>query len=660
MKSLTFKRGMAMFLAILICMTAFVGIIPAYAASEQGMVYLNIYPTASDSSSESAWAHSDLTYMNGWHSGSGSALVLRAIGSFTGNICYCIEPGVPQNSGEYLTSRDDTYWDNLPSTYNKTISPDTIKVLIGRILQYGYTGKLDPEWKTQNSADADKLAKIYATQILIWETVVGERDADFNHVSTGSHDRVLDLVGSNHPLKSKITTYYNSIAGSVQNHTKVPSFTAKTASKAQTVSLKWDGEKYAAEITDSNKVLGNYTFTASGLIFSKNGNTLTVSAEKAPSGTVTVSAEKSNQRKGLVAWSDGTFSPTSGRQDVVAYTAAVSDPVKAYFKVNVSDGGLKIVKTSDDGNVSGIEFTVTGDGVNETVKTDDSGSTEVCNLKPGTYTVAEKVPEGYVPQNEQTVTVEAGKTAVVSFSNVTIKGNVELTKVDAAYPENKLTGAVFEVYSDTDANGEFDADTDEFVGNMTEEETGVYRMNDLKYGAYFAHEQTAPEGFVKDEGYYRFSITADGETAVVENEAGVGFINKPVTGKLIITKTDVSNGDLLPNAGFRIKDANGNVVAEGYTDENGIAEFTLRYGRYTYEEFDAPDGYMIDTAPHEFEITEDGAIIKAEMTNKLQPDIPKTGDNTHIELWAAAGVVSLLAASEIGFRLYRKKKENKD
>lgn len=658
MKSLTFKRGTAMFLAILICATAFVGIIPAYAASEQGMVYLNLYPIAGDSSSASSWAHSNLTYMNGWHSGSGSSLVLRAIDSFTGNICYCIEPGAPQNSGEYLTSRDESYWDNLPSTYNKTVSPDTIKVLIGRILQYGYTGKLDPEWKTQNSADADKLAKIYATQILIWETVVGERDTDFNHVSTGNYDRVLDLVGPNHPLKSKITTYYNNIAASVQNHTKVPSFTAKTASKAQTISLKWDGEKYSAEITDSNKVLDNYSFSASGLSFTKSGNTLTISAEKAPSGEVTVSVEKSsNQRKGLVTWSDGSFSPNSGRQDIVAYTASVSDPVKAYFKVNVSDGDLKIIKTSDDGHVSGIEFTVTGDSINETVKTDDSGNIEIHNLKPGKYSVKEHVAEGYIPQNEQTVTVEAGKTAVVSFSNVTIRGKVELTKVDADYPENKLTGAVFEVYSDTDANGEFDADTDEFVGNMTEAETGVYRMSDLKYGVYFAHEQAAPEGFIQDESYYRFSIITDGETAVVENKAGVGFINKPVTSKLVITKTDVSNGDLLPSAGFRIKDSDGNVVAEGYTDENGIAEFTLRYGRYTYEEFDAPDGYMIDTEPHEFEITEDGAIIKAEMTNKHQPDIPKTGDNTHIELWATVGVASLIAASGIGFRLYRKKKD---
>ena len=117
----------------------------------------------------------------------------------------------------------------------------------------------------------------------------------------------------------------------------------------------------------------------------------------------------------------------------------------------------------------------------------------------------------------------------------------------------------------------------------------------------------------------------------VENKAGVGFANKPAKGELEITKRDVANGSLLPNAGFRIKDAEGNIVVEGRTDENGIAIFTLRVGKYTYEEFDAPKGYLIDTTPHEFEITENGQIVKAQMTDKKEPvpDNPKTGENDH-------------------------------
>ena len=45
----------------------------------------------------------------------------------------------------------------------------------------------------QNKADADKLAHMIATQVLVWETVVGERDADFNHVDPGSADAVKSV-----------------------------------------------------------------------------------------------------------------------------------------------------------------------------------------------------------------------------------------------------------------------------------------------------------------------------------------------------------------------------------------------------------------------------------------------------------------------------------
>lgn len=979
MKTKAFKRGTAMFLALLMCVTMFAGLsTSAFAASEKGMVYLDLYPAAGDSSDSSLWGHGALNFMNGWSTSGSNKFFTRAINSFTGTVCYCIEPGRPQNSGSYLYSYDESFWDNIPENLNKTLEPDEIKVLIGRIMQYGYTGALDPDWKSQNSADADKLAHVIATQMLIWETVVGERDSNFEHVSTGSHDAIYDQVNKNHPLRSRIDSHYKEIVNGVQNHTKVPSFTAKSTAKAQTVSLEWDGSQYSATLTDSNGVLSNYSFSGSGLSFSKSGNKLTITAKTAPTDVVTVNVEKNNSlRKGLITWSDGTFSSSSGNQDIVCYTAGVNDPVKAYLKVDVKNGNLKIAKTSDDGNVSGITFTVVGDGVNETAKTDSSGNIEVKNLKPGTYTVTEKVPAGYVPQDAQKVTVEAGKTAVVKFSNVAkcgnlsvtktsddglvegmkfhlygtstigkkvdeyavtnakgiaefkniligdkytleevetanrylvpekqtvavewnkatgksvnntlkhgvitieksgevfssvsneeeiyqpvyvekgladatyeithdgkvvdtittdengkasskeldfgtyevreikaphgmvlneevytvelsptneqiaiieksvaahndrqkleidiaktmeideisglglnneitevqfglyaaediiaedetfipadglieiasvneegkivfstdlplgkyyiqelatngnyvlsdekypidfeyagqetatvsisanngdpvvnrlISGSVTTTKVDADYPENKLSGAVFEVYFDADNNGEFDADTDKIVGAMDEVADGIYRMDNLHCGGYFMHEQTAPEGFLLDEGYYFFEISTDGEVVTVENEAGVGFINKPITSKLLITKTDVANGDLLPNAGFRIKDADGNVVVEGYTDKNGIAEFTLRYGKYTYEEFDAPEGYIIDTTPHEFEVTKDGEIIKAEMTNKKLPDNPKTGDDVNIGTWVAVGVIALLSAGAVAFVTFKKKK----
>ena len=100
-----------------------------------------------------------------------------------GQYCYCIEPGTGQRTGDTLTEKDENFFNNISP--NGTISGDDIRLLIGRILQYGYRGGISTSWKSQNESDANCIAHAYATQILIWETIVGERDASFNHVSTG-------------------------------------------------------------------------------------------------------------------------------------------------------------------------------------------------------------------------------------------------------------------------------------------------------------------------------------------------------------------------------------------------------------------------------------------------------------------------------------------
>ena len=59
------------------------------------------------------------------------------------------------------------------------------------------------------------------------------------------------------------------------------------------------------------------------------------------------------------------------------------------------------------------------------------------------------------------------------------------TKVDKEYPDNKLSGAVFEIYKDVDGNGEWGVEIDTLVGEMTETEAGVYLYEKLRYGGYF-------------------------------------------------------------------------------------------------------------------------------------------------------------------------------
>lgn len=271
-------------------------------------------------------------------------------------------------------------------------------------------------------------------------------------------------------------------------------------------------------------------------------------------------------------------------------------------------------------------------------------------------------PAFVLNENNYAVTVSEHEEVIdIVIENEFITGSVQLTKVDKEYPDNKLAGAIFEVYVDVDGDRVFNAEVDKFVGEMTEVETGVYRMDDLRYNGYFCYEKTAPEGFLKDENYHYFEIRNDGETVTVENEAGVGFVNQPITGELELTKKDISDGKLLANVGFRIRNEVGEIVAEGYTDENGIAKFTLRYGKYTYQEFDGLDGYIIDENEYAFEIKENGEIVKAEMTNEKipQPDNPQTGDNSRLDLWVGLAAASLGALIVLAFGTKKKRTKTK-
>lgn len=359
------KRFLSLFLAMTICLSTFVGLgsTTAFAAGTTGKSYIVSFPRGTDSEADysGSWGHDKLSLMNGWAMANTKYTNLYTIDDYDGKIGYCIEPGTPIDNGDVFSQRDETFWDNYPSDFNKTIEPYLIKLFVGRILQYGYAGNVSTSWVSQDSDGANKIAQAYATQILIWETIVGERDENFIHVSPGAKDSCLDAVNANHPLKSKIYSYYNSIEASVQKHSKVPSFCGKSTGKAQTIELDWNGAEYTKTLTDTNGVLSDYIFSSSdsNLHFTVSGNKLTITSSKAPSDTVTITAERKNsQRKGLIVWDDGKYAPGVGRQNLVSYTQSVNDPVKAYLKVKVSYGNAKIVKTSEDGKVDGISFTI--------------------------------------------------------------------------------------------------------------------------------------------------------------------------------------------------------------------------------------------------------------------------------------------------------------
>ena len=641
MKKNIFRRGISGLLAVLMTFTALMGIgtTTAFAASTAGETaesYSVGFPRDGDANLDysGTWGHDELHYMNGWTSGEATWMTtLHTIGSFDGQACYCIEPGVPRLLGKTYSRHGEDYWKNYPSDCNSTIDADTIKTLLGRIMQYGYQGNLSTSWRSQNDADAEKLAHMMATQALVWETVVGERDANFNHVDPSSADAVKSVYRTSHPLYSRFSAYYDSIEDSVQKHTIVPSFMARSTGKAQTVELNWNGSCYSATLTDTNGVLGNYRFSSNqtGVSFSVQGNVLTISTQNAPTGTLRVTAEKEALRKGVVVWSDGHYGPDGTMQDVVTYSATVSDPVTAFLNLKVSYGGAKIIKTSEDGKVDGITFTITGEGVNQSVTTDRNGEIHIDNLMPGTYTVTEQSYDKYVPQESHRVTVLAGQTATVSFNNVLRRGDLTVTKTS----EDGLNqGVKFHLFG-TSLSG---LPVDEFA---VTDENGVATFKDVLIGTGYTLEEM--------DAAIRYVIPNSQSAAVEWNSVtNKSFSNILKKFNVTVTKSDcevgTAQGDAsLAGAAYGIYKGD-QLVDTYYTDENG--QFTTGYyvcgDDWTIREISPSEGYLLDStvypvgaeaANYTVELNATPAVAVSEQVQKGNIAIIKHSDNgdTQIE-----------------------------
>ena len=588
MKTNRFKKSLSMLMAALMCITALCGFgtTTAFAAAEEAEVYPISYPRDGDANYSGDWGHDSLTFMNGWTSMESSKTTIRAMHSYTGTICYCIEIGVAQDTGDVLGKWGENFWDNYPSSYNSTIEPDEIKSFIGRIFQYGYTGAVSTSWMSHDET-GNNLAHAVATQLLIWETVVGERDSDFNHVSTGGYDAILDQIKPGHPLRSQILSYYESMARSVQKHTKIPSFMSKTSGKAQSIELEWNGSEYVATLTDTNAVLGNYTFSASesGISFSVSGNVLTITAQTAPSDSVSITADKQNSwRSGVITWTDEVIGPSGNIQDVVTYAENVSDPVKGFLNIKVSYGSTKIVKTSEDGVVDGITFTISGNGINETVTTDKNGVIQIDNLTPGVYTVTEESIDRYEPQETRRVTVVSGQTTTVTFNNVLKRGNLTVTKTSE---DGLVEGMKFHL-SGTSLSG---LAVDEYA---VTDKNGVATFSDVLIGTgYVLSEVDTPIRYV----------VPDDQTVAIEwnTVTEKAFENILKKWQLTVTKSDSETGTAQGDAslaGAEYGIYKGDQLIDTYTtDENG--SFTTDYyvcdSDWSLREISASEGYLLDT-----------------------------------------------------------------
>lgn len=483
-----------------------------------------------------------------------------------GKEAYCIEPGHTLYSGNTLTEDGSTVWKNLGSAKQKVIN---------LVLLYGKPG-------SGKNLSGTEDQKWVATQLIVWEFVSGCRSTSEGYKCTNT--KFIDGIcagGANLGVKS----VYNAISKSLANYSTVPSFASAIASKAETYEMKYTDGKYTLKLTDSNSILSDFSFkTTGGVSATVSGNKLTLISSNPVNDAVTFNSAKSMPSVGnttLVPYGDASL------QDVITGVENDADSIRAYFKVKTSSGNLKLVKTSENGNVANIEFTVKGDDYSKTVKTNSKGEFELTDLVPGKYTVTEHTPTEYAEQKSKTVNVESGKTATVSFSNVLKKWNLTVTKTDAetksAQGDATLTGAVYGIYN----NGKL-------VDKYTTDKNGGFTTSNYVCGDKWTLKEIEPsEGYLLDETEYHIGAEAKKYT-LENNSVSIGVTEDILKGKIAIIKhtDDGSTKIETPEVGAEfqvyLKSAGGYSKAKETErdiltcDEYGFAETKdLPYGIYT-------------------------------------------------------------------------------
>ena len=534
----------------------------------------------------------------------------------------------PTGQGNLMNSQ---YWKTLPAYQRKLLQLVSI---------YGFPARTPQQLGVGTVDDA-----YAATQALIWEVVTGRRD--FNGLVSNYKSSSEELNGGIPAAKNNVRyfldkymhyaytgnghtageatpalTAYNKIITDMAKHDTLASFANST------LTLKWDGasKAYKGSLTDKNGMLANSSITSvlpSGLSASINGNTITFIATK-PMNTTAVTLNKNLPE----LWRTSPLAVlevTSGTgQEMLC--GQMNDPRAYTVNVRTAQGTAKIVKTSEDGVISGLQFRVTGNGIDKTYTTDSKGQI-TDTLPASTYMVTEvNTPGRYNTPASQSLTVPDGGTATVTFKNIIKKGCVEIYKTDTT-TGNPLAGAMFGIYNSANIR----------VGELKTNVDGYAKSGLLPYGdGYYLLEEKAPAGYVLDTTKHYFNIRTNNQTITIRTN------NQSQMGQITVQKTDSETGEAVSTpatfdirAASDIKTPDGTVrlkageLADTVTTKNGVGSSKQLYlGEYLVTERTAPEGYVQDGKQYPVSLEYAGQTVKIVTESVTVPNAPQKGTIT--------------------------------
>ena len=530
-----------------------------------------------------------------------------------GQEAYCIEPGIMLAHGDVLRSDVIDVWNSFSYEQQNAIK---LALLCGRA---GNSSHLPGTPSCQQTA----------TQMLIWEFVTGARQPSPPY--TRGNDEIYTCLVSN-GQNAEIGQIYDTILSYMLSYMTLPSFMTAVSASAPQEELSYDGTTYSITLTDTNSVIGNYSFSASDAVVSVevSGNQLILRSASPISAPVTVVATRNSAYTAV-----STFTPygSTTRQDIVVGVEAVGG-MTGYLTLKANHKEFRITVTKEDG----LTGTAQGDGtlagavyglyhsdtLIETCTTDANGQFTIGYYEAGEgWTIREIAPSSGYLLDTTVYPVPAAADQLPSIKNdltLTVKetpilGRLSIFKLavnSTAGTEAPEAGASFEVFRKVAGSYDAAAETERDI--LTCGEDGTAQSKLLPYGIYIVRQLSGWEGYVLDTTLHEMNITSDGETVSIQ------LRNEIFKGSLTIQKVDKDSGQALPGARFRLLDSTGNPFAEGTTDENGILVFeNIPFGDYYLEELEASDGYKADTTPYVFSVTTDGQRIEVRRENTRIP-----------------------------------------
>ena len=581
------------------------------------------------------------------------------------NYAYCINFDKLHNSG--TVSKQQTLNDYMKNGH----IPDDMQYQIKEFCIYSYKGKTQYGYSKDTELCASSVMSQAVSARFFDESTTGLSSNEtkllnsyyYNGNNASAHHQ--ELVDCYKKMKSEMLSHYNIPSGTSKASYGKPLNKASYPAKYDVKTGKWTAKLKLDSLSQFSVSKPNsVTVTRSG-----SNMTITADNEKDLKNVVfTLTKTKGKYVEHIDECSPLILSGGSDVQEMVVSCYEDKDPVKAYIKLKIDmptgnadlqknfidffgneetnvadklkavkfnlvmkngDSDLFIKATGSDGKYT---FSSTVSQANATDMTlDTDGNIHVSGLPQGSYYWKETTTaNGYALKTKTDVTVEADKTSktVVDNQRTSVdKGELVIYKTDES-GKKYLSGAKFEITAAEDivvSGGITIRKKGDIIDTVTTDENGkAVITKDIYQGySYTVTEIEAPKGYSLNSEPQTVKIATD--TADFGSEVSVK--NSPWTAPFIITKKNLG-GELLPNCEFEILDENKSQITTGITDENGIATFSLGYGKYFYHEIAAPEEYIIDDTLYPFEITEEGVSVYAKMTNYLKEGSIKVTKST--------------------------------